>query len=509
MDQPESLRRKVEALLRERLGWGSREQAAGTAAGVVALQFLANGIGGLFVLIYLKLLFPAEAGLEDTNAESLNTVVFGAYIVATVLIAIPFNRKVLGPVITWLAEDRTPTPEERLITVSQPWVQTMSAFGLWSGAAVIFGILNDGAERLAVGIFLAGLTTCALLYLLLERYFRPVFILALDGAPLPTNRIGIRIRLMLSWLLSAGLPLLGIALLPIGLTATQLEGLTTRTSWLAGASFLASGLIMRVSVRSVADPVDRVRRAMSKVEQGDLTVTVAVDDSGDMGRLEAGFNQMVTGLRERQKLQDLFGRQVGAEVASRALTQGVELGGERRELSALFLDLQGFTTFSEQHTPEEVVAVLNLAFGTVVDVVMEHGGWVDKFEGDAALCVFGAPADQADHAACALRTAVELRDRLGSLDEVPPVGIGVASGDVVAGNIGNERRYEYTVIGDAVNVAARLTELAKAHPARVLADDATVDMAGAAASAWEQVDTIQLRGRAAATPIFAPPLPRG
>lgn len=488
--------------MREHLGWGSREEAAATAAGVVVLQFLANGAGGLLVVVYLRLLFPQESGLDGTRTEALNVAVFGAYILATVLVGIPFNRKVLGPVIIWLAEDREPTDAERLITVSQPWVQTMSAFGLWTGAAIIFGVLNEGAERVAVGIFLAGLTTCALLYLLLERYFRPVFIQALQGAPLPTNRIGIQVRLMLSWLLSAGLPLLGIAMLPIGLTSKELEGLSVRVSVLAASAFALSGLIMRVSVKAVSDPVDRVRRAMSRVEQGDLNVAVHVDDSGDMGRLEAGFNQMVAGLRERQQLQDLFGRHVGTEVAEHALEQGVALGGERKEVSALFLDLQGFTTFSEKHTPEEVVAVLNKAFGTVVDVVMDNGGWVDKFEGDAALCVFGAPADQPDHAARALRTAVELRDGLGAMEDVPPVGIGVASGNVVAGNIGNEKRYEYTVIGDAVNVAARLTELAKAHPERVLAEESAVRAAGA--DDWVQVDTIKLRGRAGETALYAP-----
>ncbi len=490
--------------LRRRLGWGSREKAVATAAGVVFLQVLANGAGGILIVVYLRLLFPVEAGLSTPDAETLNTVVFAGYIAACVLVSIPFNHRVLGPVVVWLASDRPPTDDERRIALAQPLLQTMSALAQWIGAALIFGVLNDGARRLAVGILLAGLATCALLYLLLERYFRPVFIKALEDSPLPTNRVGIRARLMLAWLLSAGMPLLAIAMLPIGLTAAQLDGLWVRTSVLAATAFLASGLIMRVSVKAVADPLDRVRAAMARVEGGDLEATVAVDDSGDMGRLESGFNQMVLGLRDRQRLHDLFGRQVGVDVATAAIQDGVRLGGERRDLSALFIDLEGFTTLSEQHDPEAVVAVLNLAFGTVVDVVMDHGGWVDKFEGDAALCVFGAPADQSDHAAVALRCARELRDRLGALDDVPPVGIGVASGSVVAGNIGNERRYEYTVIGDAVNVAARLTELAKARPERVLADEATIAAAGEDAAAWAQVATAQLRGRSAATPLFAP-----
>src|SRR5690606_2908765 len=151
-----------------------------------------------------------------------------------------------------------------------------------------------------------------------------------------------------------------------------------------------------------------VRAAMAKVEDGDLDIEVPVDHAGELGRLQAGFNEMVDGLRERRRVQELFGRQVGADVARQALENDPELGGEEREITALFVDLEGFTAYTETHTPTEVVQLLNAFFGIVVRVVMDNGGFVNKFEGDAALCIFGAPAEQPDHAARALRAAATL-----------------------------------------------------------------------------------------------------
>jgi class 3 adenylate cyclase len=138
----------------------------------------------------------------------------------------------------------------------------------------------------------------------------------------------------------------------------------------------------------------------------------------------------------------------------------VELGGETREVSVLFVDIVGSTELASTRPATEVVDVLNRFFGTVVEVVRDHGGSVNKFEGDAALAVFGAPVPLDDHASQALATARDLHERLVAVDEVE-AAIGVSAGEVVAGNIGEERRFEYTAIGDPVNEAARLTELAK------------------------------------------------
>ena len=200
-----------------------------------------------------------------------------------------------------------------------------------------------------------------------------------------------------------------------------------------------------------------------------------VDDGSEVGLLEAGFNRMAAGLRERERLRDLFGRHVGREVAEAALERdGVELGGELREVGAVFVDILGSTALAARRPPREVVAALNAFFRIVVEEVEVHGGWVNKFEGDAALCVFGAPTRRPDAACDALRAARLLHERLRS--ELPDVdaGIGVSAGAAVAGNVGTEERYEYTVIGDPVNEAARLCELAKRRPERVLASAAVV-----------------------------------
>jgi len=236
---------------------------------------------------------------------------------------------------------------------------------------------------------------------------------------------------------------------------------------------------------------------MAKVQDGHLDASATVDDAGEVGLLQSGFNHMVVGLRERNVLQDLFGRHVGPDVARQALEMGVRLGGERREVAVLFVDLLGSTEMSLRHPPDEVVEMLNQFFGAVVRVVAAERGWVNKFEGDGALCVFGAPVALDDAAARALRAARTIRAELLALAALHPeldAAIGVSAGAVVAGNVGAEQRYEYTVIGTPVNAAARLTDAAKQRLSRVLADHDVVTRASAESASWMVADEITLRG---------------
>jgi adenylate cyclase len=203
-------------------------------------------------------------------------------------------------------------------------------------------------------------------------------------------------------------------------------------------------------------------------------------------------------------IRDVFGRQVGADVARKALSEEVSLGGETREIAVLFVDIVGSTAIAADRPPEDVVDLLNRFFAVVVEVVESCGGWVNKFEGDAALAVFGAPLAVDGAPGRALRAARELDERLR--ERVPDLeaGIGVAAGQAVAGNIGAESRFEYTVIGDPVNEAARLTELAKEHDPHVLASQAALDAAGDEAERWEPGDEVTLRGRPEATRLARP-----
>jgi adenylate cyclase len=208
-------------------------------------------------------------------------------------------------------------------------------------------------------------------------------------------------------------------------------------------------------------------------------------------------------LRERERLADLFGRHVGPDVAQRALAEGAALGGEVRAVSALFVDIVGSTAMARERPASDVVAMLNDFFDAVISCVGAEGGWVNKFEGDGAVCVFGAPVEQEDHPARALRAARRLVAELRARGH--DAGIGVSSGEAVAGNVGAEQRFEYTVIGSPVNEAARLSDAAKQRPQRVLASKAAVAAAGSEASAWIDAGTMSLRGLA---PDFAVCEPR-
>ena len=300
------------------------------------------------------------------------------------------------------------------------------------------------------------------------------------------------------------MPLLALALV-LFLDGTEILPQALAMLSLVG---LAAGFIATVaSARSVAEPLDGVRQALARVRDDDLEVGLVVDDGGEVGEVQAGFNRMVDGLRERRQIQDLFGRHVGQAVATQALERGTGLRGEEADASAVFVDIVGSTAMAEVLSPDEVVETLNDFFDVVVRAVDGQGGWVNKFEGDGALCVFGVPGTQPDHADRALRAARLLNLGLSHLTERHPgleAGIGVSSGRVVAGNVGTEARYEYTVIGPAVNEAARLTEVAKGRAVKVLASSETVRRAAGEADRWHDVGTVALRGRAAPTAIFAP-----
>jgi adenylate cyclase len=272
--------------------------------------------------------------------------------------------------------------------------------------------------------------------------------------------------------------------------------------FLCAVALLVGLLAMDVAARSVSEPVRTIARALRDVGEGDLDIVVPVDDVSEVGQLQSGFNAMVRGLRDRDRLADLFGRQVGTDAARLSLEQGVQLGGERREVAVLFVDVVGSTALAVDREPEEVVRRLNEFFGVVVDAVTSHHGWVNKFEGDAALCIFGAPASRPDAAACALAASRALAERIEPLSL--QAAVGVSAGAVVAGHIGTETRFEYTVIGDPVNAASRLCELAKTHPGRVLADGDVVDAAGPERHEWEACGSTVLRGRSGPTRLARP-----
>ena len=402
------------------------------------------------------------------------------------------NREI-GKRTRWLVEERDPDESEHRKTLGLAADGAKLTALMWVLAGVLFFAIDTAAYSWEFGlmvlavIWAGGETASALDYLLAERILRPVTARAL-AARMPDGPVapGVRSRLALAWSLGTGVPLLGVFVVAIaGLFKPDVETeyVAAAVLFLGAVAWGVGLLATLIAAKAISEPVTAVQRGLERVEHGDLDTQVGVNDSSEVGLLQAGFNRMAEGLREREQIRDLFGRQVGEDVARAALRGGARLGGEERDVGAFFVDLVGSTSMALAMPPAEVVRVLNRFFRVVVEVVESECGLVNKFEGDAALCVFGAPVRRDDPAGDALRAARRLAARLTA--EVPEVdfGIGISAGLAVAGNVGAEHRFEYTVIGDPVNEAARLSELAKQRPERVLASDAALERAVAAESA--------------------------
>ena len=346
---------------------------------------------------------------------------------------------------------------------------------LWLIGVVVFAALNATfsgslARNVALTVALGGTTTCSVAYLLSERALRPITMRALaDGLPERESLPGVGARAMLAWGLGTGVPVVGLALVAAFVLAgasTTVDQLSVTILALSATALLIGGLVTILAARQTADPVHSVADALAEVQAGRFDVRVPVYDGTEIGLLQSGFNRMSAGLAERERIRELFGRQVGADVARAALEGGIELGGEERDVAVLFVDLIGSTALAADRPPQEVVAVINRFFAVVVQAVDGEGGWINKFEGDGALAIFGAPIalpDAYGHALAAARAAAG--ELVRQLPEYP-AAVGVSAGLAVAGHIGETQRYEYTVIGDPVNEAARLTELAKTAPGR-------------------------------------------
>lgn len=421
------------------------------------------------------------------------------------------GTKLFRPIAEWAATDRDPTLHERELVIDHPRRITIDTALYWawgSALAMVSGAVNfDGLGLQLGGIMVAQvmstLIACSLVYLATEDAMRPLYARVLNGLVSRPATVGVRTRLILVWIVGAATYFIGIVLVVSGLPPDKAGPYVVG----ACAFALVVGVVVTLAgARSVARPLDAVSEALARVERGDLDASVSVDDAGEVGRLQAGFNRMVAGLRERDRLERLFARHVGPDVAQRAVASS-GLGGVQIEATVMFVDIIGSTALAAERTPESVVAMVNAFFGRVIQAVGAEGGLVNQFQGDGALCIFGAPIELKDHAVRALRAALVLRREIVALADVYPgfdAAIGVSTGRVVAGDVGTEDRSEYTVIGDAANEASRLTDQAKERPSRVLVSEQTVRAAEGKAGEWLSAGLIELRGRTRPTGVFEP-----
>jgi len=479
----------------------------------LALVWLANVVGAVVLLVEYLVVLPFPDAVS-THAIVRDNVLLG-------LVCIVLSWGVLAAVggprahraLSWTVHGSVPSATERDLTLNLPWWLFWLQALTWLASCVAFFVANldvstQFALQMAAAVFVGGSATVATSYLLTMRAFRPATARVLEVAP-PEHgwAAGVGEKAVFTWMLTTGVPMLGLILMVAfaGQDGVPL-GKLVLSGFVVGGGALVTGFLATVLfAKSVGEPLCELTDALAEVEKGDLSVSVTVDDAGEIGQLQVGINNMVQALQEREQLRDLFGRHVGVDVARLALQQGVALGGEEREVAALFVDVIGSTTMATQRSPREVVDALNRFFEVVVSVVSEYGGLVNKFEGDAALCIFGAPLELPDPAGAALGAARAMSTRLRAEVADLDAGIGVSHGLVIAGNIGSTERLEYTVIGDPVNEAARLTEQAKERPERVVASQRIVDRAHAdEGSRWRLLEPLLLRGRAEETVLAVP-----
>jgi adenylate cyclase len=247
----------------------------------------------------------------------------------------------------------------------------------------------------------------------------------------------------------------------------------TRTQ-LAGVAIVVTALGVVAGLGFVAllvGPLRRLRAGVERLSAGDLAARVPPTSRDEVGELTAAFNEMGESLQQKERIQRAFGRYASDYVLQTLLEspEGTELAGAEREVSILFADIRGFTRLSEGMEPADVVALLNDVFQLVSDCILARGGTIDKFIGDSVMAYFGAPVASSDHAVAAVSAAVDIvravEERNRKLDgegHAVGVGVGIHTGAVVVGNIGSDRRTDFTAIGDPVNVAARLEKLSRA-----------------------------------------------
>ncbi|WP_205874078.1 adenylate/guanylate cyclase domain-containing protein [Mycobacterium camsae] len=471
---------------------------------IVNLYTLQANLTGIVVTtLILTLAFPKPNIYRDAP----RWLTFGV-LPAYATLALTFgtfwiSRRIIAAATRWVIEQREPSGDDARNVLLAPFRVSVVHIAMWGLGAVVLAVLYGMSNRLFIPITLvtgtiSGVLVATNTYLFTEFALRPFAAQALEAErKSPRIAPGIMGRTMTVWTLGSGAPLAGIAglalfaLLVQDLTETQLGVAVLIVSV---AALVFGFLVMWIMSWLTATPVRVVRTALKRVEDGDLPGDLMVFDGTELGELQRGFNAMVKGLRERERLRDLFGRHVGREVAAAAERELPKLGGEERHVAVVFIDIIGSTQLVRSQPPAEVVHVLNQFFTIIVDEVDRNCGLVNKFEGDAALAIFGAPIRLDRPEEAALAAARTISERLAHEMPECKAGIGVAAGQVVAGNVGAHERFEYTVIGGPVHEAARLCELAKSHPGRLLTSSTTLQNTSEnECGRWLLAETVTLR----------------
>ena len=481
--------------------------------------FAVHELGAMFVvggILGYLLLEPSGASASIARfVVACSVVAAVSSVPAFVAFGAPFRRLQRALDAGTTAEHLSPADVRNALLL--PRRVFWFAAALWGSSMLAFPLFADVAaigDRV-VDVYVAGL--CIVASGAVVAYYVAYAVVGLRAAPvlLPQGTVD-HLPPFRPFKMYAHVML---AVLVLGVTSPIAALVLARSSTSPWAGFYVVGFFLLVGlfqtaslVAIVAGGVGHIEARMKEVQDGRLDVRAQVRALDTFGVVASRFNRMVEGLRQREMLREAFGRYVTKQVADEVLAGRVALGGELRTATVLFSDIRGFTSMSESMTAPEVVAFLNRYLDEMVDCVFAHGGILDKFIGDAVMAVFGVPVSNggaADDAIAAVRCALEMESRLARMNAEraaqgePPIdiGVGLHTGELVAGNIGSPKRMEYTVIGDTVNVSSRIEGMTKQAGRRVLMSEATARLVEGTFPVVE-VGEVALRGRARPVALY-------
>ncbi|OBA59486.1 cyclase [Mycobacterium sp. 1100029.7] len=449
-------------------------------------------IAGLFISfpIYLLLLsFPIVASEKSDRYLEATAVTAVAVLLFVCIMVLPGCRwiSLMGQWASGRDIDRAAILEETYRYTRRASVWTVWATGVWAAAlSVLIGSLAETQWTRLVQYGIRGAVIGVAIQLvafhaIIEGMQRPVRIaLAGDteiGDSLPRSHPTFARRSNVAMVATAFAYAVGGAMVATAFAPATDAPIMSVAIGFAFAVVFGVPITVGLGLSQSMQPIRDLAEGAERVAAGDFRQRLPVVQDDDLGVLAASFNRMQAGLAERQRLQAAFGSYVDPALAARLLQQGDDVfTGERRQVTVMFVDIRDFTAFAEANTAEDTVARLNVLFDIVVPAVVEAGGHVNKFLGDGALAVFGAPNELVAHADAAVSVAVAIRRHVEERFEgALRIGVGINTGVVIAGTIGGGGKLEFTLIGDVVNVAARVEQLTKATGDAILVTGSCVD----------------------------------
>jgi len=504
---------------------------------------LVNSLGALLIFLYLTMLSPVPQGPSSVDPISpFSTAVFIGAIILTFGVAITADGRLQLLAAGWYNRIRSGEPASsvpvdlRRKVLNYPLYHTAISLLMWFLAAAFILVTDFDLSSAVTALNLigvGGVLTTPLVYFTVELIWRPVITAYFPSGGFSSTRslrVTVLGRMLLVLVIVGVWPIL--LLTQVSLTRAYalpgaahpeaiLENLDYAIIFIIGYTLSAGLLTSMLLTRSITRPLSQLQNAMRRVENNDFDVQVPVTSNDELGFLGEHFNQMTAGLRRGEQIRNLLNLYVSPEVAREALEKGATLGGQTVECTVLFSDIRAFTSLSEKMTPAELISKLNEYMSVMIEVVMSNGGFVNKFGGDSLLAVFGTPLNpHPDHAVRAVRTALSMREALVVYNarqtatgrSAVRFGIGIATGDVVAGNVGGRGRLEYTVLGDTVNLAARLQGQSAELGCDILLNTGVYEAAYSIASTGlptpRKLPPVKIRGKSGPVQVYAlDPLP--